>query len=272
MPFRQCRSASAPVVRPDRDGEVELLLVHLLAAVLAGVLAAALSLHAGASGGAAMGWYLVVGMGALGTSAAMEKWTERLRARQTEPVAPEQKERRRGAVLFLLVSLLAGAGVLLASALGLVPARPSGRPPFLAGLMDPTLSLDHLLALLWLGLWAGRVRGPAQGALPAAFLAGTVAGFGLALGPPVGLVVEALVHLLVVVSLLLLIGAALVPLRLPLRETAGTVALIGGCHGYVHGLEMGAAPALWFGLGVLASSAALASVGVALGRAVVRPA
>lgn len=146
------------------------------------------------------------------------------------------------------------------------------RPPFLVGLLHSALSPDHLLALLWLGLWAGRVRGPALWALPAAFLTGTVAGFGLPLGPPVGVVLEVTIHLLVVASLLLLIGAALVPLRLPLREATGTVALMGGCHGYVHGLEMGTAPALWFGLGVLASSAALASLGVALGRAVARPA
>lgn len=249
-----------------------MLLLHLLAALLLGVLAALLSLRAGASGGAAMGWYVLVGMGSLGISALVDRWWERLRVRRAEQAAPEREEPRRGAVLFLLVSLLAVAGVLLASALGLVPARATDRPPFLAGLMDPTLSLDHLLALLWLGLWAGRVRGPALWALPAAFLAGTVAGFGLALGPSVGVVLEVTIHLLVVASLLLLIGAALVPLRLPLREATGTVALMGGCHGYVHGLEMGAAPVLWFGLGVLASSAALASVGVVLGRAVARPA
>ncbi len=249
-----------------------MLLIHLLAALLAGVLAAALSLCAGALGGAAMGWYVLVGMGSLGISVVVDRWWERLRVRRAEQAAPERKEPQRGAVLFLLVSLLAVAGVLLASALGLVPVQAEARPPFLAGLMDPILSFDHLLALLWLGLWAGRVQGPALWALPAAFLAGTVAGFGLALGPPVGLVLEAIIHLLVMASLLLLIGAALVPLRLPLREATGMVTLMGGCHGYVHGLEASATPLLWFGLGVLISSGALASLGVALGRAVVRPA
>ena len=249
-----------------------MLLFHLLAALLLGVLAALLSLRAGASGGAAMGWYVLVGMGSLGVSAVVDRWWERLRARRAEQATPERVEPQRGAILFLLVSLLAVAGVLLANSSGLLAIPDEEHPPFLAGLMDPILSLDHLLALLWLGLWAGRVRGPALWALPAAFLAGTVAGFGLALGPPVGLVLEAIIHLLVMASLLLLIGAALVPLRLPLREATGMVALMGGCHGYVHGLEASAAPLLWFGLGVLISSGALASLGVALGRAVVRPA
>jgi urease accessory protein len=249
-----------------------LLLVHLLAGVLAGVLAAALAHQAGFSAGVVAGCYVLVGIAALGIGVAIDRRVERIREGWTEPRAPEPGERRRAAVLFLLVSLLAVAGLLLASALGLLPERTTERPPFLAGLLGPVLGLDHVLALLWLGLWVGRVRGPALGALPAAFLAGTVAGFGLALGPPVGPVLAALVHLLLVASLLLLVGAALVPVRLPLPEVACLVALMGGCHGYVHGLEIGGAPALWFGLGVLFTAAALIAVGVGMGRWVARPA
>lgn len=248
-----------------------LLLVHLLAGVLAGVLAAALADRAGFSAGLVAACYVLAGMGALGIGAAIDRRVERMREGRTEPGASEPRERGRGAVLVLLVSLVVAAGFLLASALGLAPARTTERLPFLDGLMDPVLGLDHLLALLWLGLWAGRVRGPALWALPTAFLAGTVAGFGLALGPPVGLVLEALVHFLLVASLLLLVGAAVVPVRLPLPEAASAVALIGGCHGYVHGLEIGGAPALWFGLGVLLSAAALVATGAAVGRVVARP-
>lgn len=248
-----------------------MLVVHLLVAVLVGVLAAALSLRAGASGSAALVWYFLVGMAALGISSVIERWAERPQARLTEDLGLTPGERRRRAVRVLFGSLLAVVAVLVASALGLVPVHSEGRSALLSGFMDPVFGLDHLLALLWLGLWAGRVRGPALWALPAAFLAGTVAGFGLALGPPVGLVLEAVVHLLVVASLLLLIGAALIPVRLPLREMASTVALMGGCHGYAHGLEVSAAPALWFGLGVLVSSAALAVAGAALGRMMFPP-
>ena len=120
-----------------------MLLFHLLTALLLGVLAALLSLRAGASGGAAMGWYVLVGMGSLGVSAVVDRWWERLRARRAEQAAPERVEPQRGAILFLLVSLLAVAGVLLANRSGLLAFPDEEHPPFLAGLMDPILSLDH---------------------------------------------------------------------------------------------------------------------------------
>jgi urease accessory protein len=249
-----------------------MLLFYLLAAVVAGVLAAVVGIQAGFPGWAVLGCYVLGGAGALTVSAVIDRSVERTRARQSDPRAPEQVAHRRGAILFLLVSLLALAVALLASAMGLIPEGVVERPAVLTGLLRSTLSPDHLLAVLWLGLWAGRVQGTALWALPAAFLGGTAAGFGLALGFSVGLWLDASVHLLVVVSLLLLIGAALVPLRLSLPEALSMVALMGGCHGYVHGLEVGAGPVLWFGLGALIGAAALMATGAALGRVVARPA
>ncbi|EYD77529.1 hypothetical protein Rumeso_00877 [Rubellimicrobium mesophilum DSM 19309] len=97
-------------------------------------------------------------------------------------------------------------------------------------------------------------------------------GLALATGGPLGSTLEALVHLLVLASVGLLVGAALVPVRLPPREALSTVVLMGVCHGVLHGEEVGAASALWFGLGALVSAAVLAVAGVALGRVVARAA
>jgi urease accessory protein len=137
----------------------------------------------------------------------------------------------------------------------------------MAGLMDRLLGLDHLLALLLAGMWAGRLRGPELWALPAAFLAGTVPGFALAADQVAISLIEGLVHLLILASLVSLAAALLTPLRLPTRESMSTVAMIGGCHGYIHGVEIGSEQAMWFGLGALASAAALLASGVAVGLA-----
>lgn len=155
----------------------------------------------------------------------------------------------------LATLLLAGAG------------SGAGRASLMAGLMDPFLGLDHLLALLLVGTWAGRLRGPELWALPAAFLAGTVPGFALAADQVSIPVVEGLVHLLILASLVSLAAALLVPLRLPTREAVSTVAMFGGCHGYIHGVEVGSEQAMWFGLGALASAALLLASGVVVGLA-----
>jgi len=133
--------------------------------------------------------------------------------------------------------------------------------------MDPLLGLDHLLALLLVGMWAGRLRGPELWTLPAAFLAGTVPGFVLAADQASLPVVEAVVHVLVIASLLLLAAALLAPVRLPAREAMSAVALTGGCHGYIHGVEVGSEQALWFGFGALLSATALLASGAAVGLA-----
>jgi urease accessory protein len=245
-----------------------MLLFYLLGAVVAGVLAAVAAVQAGFPGWAVPGCYVLGGTLALAICAIIDRWVERACARPSDPRTSQPGERRRGAILFLLVSLLALAVALLASAMGLVPVGTEGRSAFLIGLMSPTFGLDHLLALLWLGLWAGRLGARTSWALPMVFLGGMVGGLGLGLGAGPGPVLEAIVHLLVVASILLLVGAVLVPVRLPLPSAASMAVLMGGCHGYLHALEVGAGPALWFGLGALIGAAALAGTGAALGRVV----
>ncbi|MBL1263438.1 HupE/UreJ family protein [Methylomicrobium sp. RS1] len=49
-----------------------------------------------------------------------------------------------------------------------------------AGLRHPLLGIDHILAMVGVGLWAGFLGGAARGRLPAAFLAAMAAGASLA--------------------------------------------------------------------------------------------
>jgi urease accessory protein len=161
--------------------------------------------------------------------------------------------------------------ILIASALALVTGLvfltlgPEGRRAMLTGLMDPLHGLDHFLALLAVSIWAGRLRSTELWALPAAFLAGMAPGFVLAAGQDPIPLADLLVHVVILGSLLSFVAAMLIPIRLPLREAVSSVAMIGGCHGYVHAHEVGSAMAPWFGLGAIIGAAALLAAGVAAG-------
>ena len=140
----------------------------------------------------------------------------------------------------------------------------SGRRSWMAGLIDPVVEIDHLVILVGVGLWAGKLGGSALRWLPAAFLIGAFFGYVLAAGQlPVPLL-EALVRGLVIGSMLLVGVSILIPIDLSVREATGGVAMFGGCHGYLHWLEVGSAESLWFGLGSVVTAAALMAAGVAM--------
>jgi urease accessory protein len=166
--------------------------------------------------------------------------------------------------------VLVPTGMTLTALLAFLVLEDSGRDHLVAGLLDPILGLNHFLVLAGVGLWAGRWGGRAQWLLPSAFLLGTPVGYLLATGQAPPPLIDALVHILIVGSLLLIAGALTLSIRLPTREAASTVAVFGGCHGYVHGLEAGRAMPVWFGFGSLTSAVVLLALGVLVGLAATR--
>jgi urease accessory protein len=134
---------------------------------------------------------------------------------------------------------------------------------FLGGLGHPLTGLDHLTAMLAVGLWAGmNNRAPAW--LPVAtFLVfmtcGAVVGMsGIVLpGVEAGIAASVLVMGLLVATLA----------RLPATAGIALVGVFALFHGSAHGAEMpsAAAPVL-YGLGFLATTAALHFGGLGLGR------
>ena len=162
--------------------------------------------------------------------------------------------------VLLTASLVLGLALMIA-----VILEPEGRRALVAGLTDPLRGLDHFLALLALGIWVGRLQDPNLWALPAAFLVGMASGFLLMVGQPPIPLADVLVHVVLLGSLLSFVAAILLPIRLPTREAISTVAMVGGCHGYLHGHEVGWGAALWFGLGFLVAAALLLAVGVLVG-------
>jgi len=131
------------------------------------------------------------------------------------------------------------------------------------GLIHPFTGLDHLLAMLLVGLFAYQLGGRALWALPLAFL--TALGLGGLLGmsaPGTGLV-----EIGIAVSVIVLGTAVALNLRAPVALAAAVVGFFAIFHGYAHGAEMPAsASAMSYGAGFMLGTALLIAMGIGLGR------
>lgn len=136
---------------------------------------------------------------------------------------------------------------------------------FSHGLLHPLTGLDHICAMLGVGLWAAQRGGKAVWMVPAAFvvtmfLGGLLGKFGVLL-PQVeaGIMVS-------VLSLGLLIAAAV---RLPVWLSAVIAGAFAIFHGHAHAMETPLnASALTYDLGFLLSTASLHMIGIGFGLAV----
>jgi len=133
---------------------------------------------------------------------------------------------------------------------------------FVDGLVHPFTGLDHLAAMLAVGVWsAGGAR--RAWVAPLAFMACLLAG---ALAAAQGLAVAA-VEPMIAVSLVAL-GLLLAQRRTPAPLAAAAVMGAGAWfHGAAHGLELGAGAGL---AGMLLATATLHLAGIALGLALRR--
>ncbi|MCC5812031.1 MAG: HupE/UreJ family protein [Ectothiorhodospiraceae bacterium] len=133
-----------------------------------------------------------------------------------------------------------------------------------AGLLHPLLGLDHLLAMVGVGLWAAQQADRrALLAIPAVFLVVMLAGFGLGVGAaPLPFVELGIVGSVALVGALILFRYQLPPL-----VGAALAGLFAVFHGHAHGAEMaGGLSALSFGAGFVLASGALLLAGLAAWR------
>lgn len=130
------------------------------------------------------------------------------------------------------------------------------------GFLHPLGGLDHLLAMVGVGLLAAFLGGRALWLVPAAFLVMMAAGglLGIAgAGLP-------FVELGIALSIVVIGGALAWGRSLPLALAMALVGFFAVFHGHAHGAEMpAAASGLAYGLGFLAATAALHGAGLALG-------
>jgi urease accessory protein len=133
-----------------------------------------------------------------------------------------------------------------------------------SGFLHPFTGVDHMLAMVGVGMWAwllsARVR-PAAFLVPGAFLAmmaiGAAAGFAGIKLP--------LVEAAILASVFLLGGLVMAAVRLPLASAMSVVGLFAFFHGYAHAAEAPAASPGGYMLAFLAATAVLNAAGLGAG-------
>ena len=141
---------------------------------------------------------------------------------------------------------------------------PSG---FWHGLGHPIGGLDHMLAMVAVGLWAAQMGGKALWMIPGAFVMTMAASSVLGhLGLPLPGVEQGILASDFILGLLLLFAT-----RLPLGVGVGIVSILAIFHGYAHGAEMPATSSgLTYGLGFVMATAALHLAGIGMGLGIDR--
>ncbi len=140
---------------------------------------------------------------------------------------------------------------------------------FSSGLMHPVGGLDHLLAMLAVGLWSAAVMPRHLWAAPAAFMSFMLLGAILGVAGVTLPLLEPGIALSVVIMGLLLIGLT----RLGATPALALIGVFALFHGNAHGAEapLGGSVALYMA-GFLISTGLLHLTGVGIGAAVMRTA
>ncbi|GAB7530700.1 HupE/UreJ family protein [Pseudomonas sp. 3A(2025)] len=133
----------------------------------------------------------------------------------------------------------------------------------IAGLGHPLGGLDHLLAMLAVGLWAAQQSGAARWALPVTFVGALLVGGLLGFA---GLQLPAL-ESGIAASVLALGLAVALAVRPPLVLAVIATAIFALFHGVAHGLELPEMSSAWsYAAGFVAATAALHAAGYAVVR------
>lgn len=168
-----------------------------------------------------------------------------------------------------LNTLKVGLATLIAALPTLALAHPGHEhtTSFFSGFMHPMGGLDHLLAMIAVGLWAASMGGKALWAVPAAFVGTMILGaaFGMA-GLQVPFVEQGIVMSVILMGALL-VGSA----RFSVSTCAAIAAVFALFHGAAHGMEMPlSAHGVEYALGFAGATALLHIVGMGLGKTLAR--
>jgi urease accessory protein len=162
---------------------------------------------------------------------------------------------------FKLLSFAAVATVSFSTA-ALAHVGDHSHMSFTEGLLHPFSGLDHVLAMVAVGLWASQLGGRALWLLPLTFPAV------MALGAALGLsgVTLPWVEIGIAGSVMVLGAVVALALRPSLAISIPLIGAFALLHGYSHGVELPAsASALSYGAGFIAATLMLHAVGIATG-------
>ena len=138
---------------------------------------------------------------------------------------------------------------------------------FVQGFAHPLGGLDHVLAMVTVGIFAWQLGGRALWLVPATFVLTMAAGGALAmLGIPVPLVEFGIALSVIVLGAVVALGV-----KAPLAIAMGLVGLFAIFHGHAHGTEMPLdATGGAYAAGFMLATALLHAAGIALGFAIGR--
>ena len=163
-------------------------------------------------------------------------------------------------------SLIAFAATLMATLPAFAHVDPLAHGSLAAGFTHPLFGLDHVLAMVAVGLWAALQGGRATWIVPSAFVGTMALGFVASIAGMQLPFVEP-----VILASVIFIGIAVaLALAVPTTAVAALVGFFAVFHGHAHGGELGGAGAWEFALGFVAATIALHAVGIALGLAFAR--
>jgi urease accessory protein len=132
------------------------------------------------------------------------------------------------------------------------------------GFLHPLTGLDHVLAMVAVGLWAAHLRGFATLALPIAFPLAMIVGALMAVSGWMLPAVESMIAISVVV-----LGAVVATgVRVPVPASTAIVAMFAVFHGHAHATEA-AGSLLAYGAGFTTATVALHVLGILAGTLLV---
>ena len=163
---------------------------------------------------------------------------------------------------FIFVKFTPPAAAILAASTAPALAHSGHGIALTWGLAHPFSGLDHMLAMVAVGLWASQLGRTAFWILPAVFPA-VMAG-----GALMGASAMALpfVETGIVVSIVVLGAAVAFGVNVPLAASASLVGLFALFHGHAHGTELPATGSgVLYGLGFVLATIALHGIGLGIG-------
>ncbi len=174
---------------------------------------------------------------------------------------------RRSIGMSVWIPAFAGmSGLLLCATPALAHPGHDHAATFAAGLGHPFSGLDHMLAMLSVGLWAAMRGGKAVWAWPLAFVTAMIGGGALGLA---GIQLP-LVEPAILASVIVLGALAATATRAPVLAGAALIALFGLAHGFAHGAEAPAGSPTAYAAGFLLATAGLHLAGLSTGLALIR--
>ena len=137
----------------------------------------------------------------------------------------------------------------------------------MAGIGHPIGGLDHVLAMVAVGVLAMQMGGRAMGFVPAAFVFAMIGGGVLGvMGVPVPFIEQGILGSVILFGAVIAFGR-----RLPVGAAMALVAAFAIFHGHAHGTEMPVdASGLTYGLGFGLATASLHAAGLGIGLALIR--